>query len=141
MMTVIIQFLTILEVNMKIKVLIFIFFMLALVLTACGGSGTPSEAGKALFAQATIDDQPGCITCHSLEPGVIIIGPSVAGIASRAGQMVSGLSAEEYLRQSIVDPNAYLVPGFPTDTMPPVWGERLSEKQVDELVAYMLTLK
>ncbi|MFN2236647.1 MAG: c-type cytochrome [Anaerolineales bacterium] len=126
---------------MKIKVLIFIFVMLALVLTACGGSGTPSEAGKALFAQATIDDQPGCITCHSLEPGVIIIGPSVAGIASRAGQMVSGLSAEEYLRQSIVDPNAYLVPGFPTDTMPPVWGERLSEKQVDELVAYMLTLK
>jgi mono/diheme cytochrome c family protein len=126
---------------MQRNILIFLFVMLALVLAACGGSGTPSDAGKELFAQTTIGDQPGCITCHSLEPGVIIIGPSVAGIASRAGSMVSGLSAEEYLRQSIVDPNAFLVPGFPKDTMPPVWGQRLSEKQVDELVAYMMTLQ
>ena len=126
---------------MKRNLFIFVFIMLALMLAACGGSETPSDSGKALFAQTIIDDQPGCITCHSLEPGVIIIGPSVAGIASRAGNMVSGLSAEEYLRQSIVDPNAFLVPGFPKDTMPPVWGQRLSEKQIDELIAYLMTLQ
>ena len=126
---------------MKGKIWILVFFVLALVLAACGGGKSSSELGKELFAQNPLTDQPGCITCHSLEPDVIIIGPSVAGIASRAGGMVPGMSAEEYLRESIVDPNAYLVPGFPTDTMPPVWGERLSEKQVDELVAYLLILK
>lgn len=120
-----------------------VVFLLFVVLTliACGSSENASDAGKELFAQTTLDDQPGCITCHSLEPGVIIIGPSVAGIASQAGSMVPGMSAEEYLKQSIVDPNAYLVEGFPMDTMPPVWGSRLSEKQVNDLVAYMLTLK
>ena len=126
---------------MKGKIWILVFVMLVMTLAACGGNKSSSELGKELFAQSTLTDQPGCITCHSLEPDVIIIGPSVAEIASRAGNMVSGMSAEEYLRESIVDPNAYLVPGFPTDTMPPVWAERLSEKQVDELVAYMLTLK
>jgi hypothetical protein len=60
---------------MKRNILIFLFVILALVLAACGGSGTPSDSGKELFAQTTIGDQPGCITCHSLEPGVIIIGP------------------------------------------------------------------
>jgi mono/diheme cytochrome c family protein len=129
------------EVPMKMKFLIIISVMLALTLAACGADGPPSDAGEELFARSILDDQPGCITCHSLESDVIIIGPSVTGIASRAGDMVSGMSAEEYLKQSIVDPNAYLVPGFPQDTMPPVWGERLSEKQVDELVAYMMTLQ
>lgn len=121
-------------------VVVFLLVMTSM-LAACGGSQSTTEVGKELFAQTTIDDQPGCITCHSLEPGVIIIGPSVAGIASRAGSTVSGLSAEEYLRQSIVDPNAFLVPEFPKDTMPPVWGQRLSEKQVNDLVAYMMTLQ
>jgi mono/diheme cytochrome c family protein len=128
--------------HMKRTLAFVIFFLVvALILVACASSENSADAGKALFAQTTLDDQPGCITCHSLEPGVIIIGPSVAGIASQAGSMVSGLSAEEYLKQSIVDPNAYLVEGFPKDTMPPVWGSRLSEQQVDDLVAYMLTLK
>ena len=127
---------------MKREIWVFVLLLvIALTLVACGESGTSSDAGKQLFAQTIIDDQPGCITCHSLAPDTIIIGSSVAGIASRAGSMVSGLSAEEYLRQSIVDPNAYLVPGFPQDTMPPVWGERLSEKQINELVAYLMTLK
>ena len=47
---------------MKRNILIFLFVILALVLAACGGSGTPSDAaGKELFAQTTIGDQPGCI--------------------------------------------------------------------------------
>jgi mono/diheme cytochrome c family protein len=124
-----------------IRVVGFLLFVMVFTLVACRGSETSSDMGEKLFAQTTIGDQPGCITCHSLEPGVILIGPSVAGIASRAGSMVSGLSAEEYLKQSIVDPNAYLVPGYPQDTMPPVWRDRLSEKQVDDLVSYQMTLK
>ena len=125
----------------KLALRVVLLLSVVAVLTACNASGTPAEEGAKLFAQKTLEKQPGCITCHSLEPDTIIIGQSMAGIASRAGNIVPGLSAEEYIRQSILDPNAYLEEGFPADTMPPVWGDRLSEKQVDELVAFLLTLK
>ena len=113
---------------------------LALVLAACGGSGDeevasadPVAAGKELFAQQIIGTQPGCITCHSLEEGVTIVGPSLAGIGSRADA--------DYIRESILDPNAVLVEGFPANTMPPVWNEELTEEQIEQLVAYLMTLK
>ena len=121
--------------------------ILALLLAACGGGGeeagggSGAEAGKELFAQAVVGTESGCITCHSLTPDEVIVGPSMAGIGSRAGSRVPGLSAEEYLRESILDPNAYLVEGFDPDTMPQVWGDILSEEQIDSLIAYLMTLK
>jgi len=109
----------------------------ALLLAACGGggdtSGDPVSAGKALFAQTVIGAQAGCATCHSLDEGVVIVGPSMAGVGARLDQAA--------LRESILDPNAVLVEDFPADTMPPVWSDELSDEQVDQLVAYLLTLK
>lgn len=67
------------------------------------------------------------------------MGPSLAGIGARAGQVVEGLSAEEYIEQSIRDPDAYTVEGYDEGTMPS-WDEILSDAQVDALVAYLLTL-
>jgi mono/diheme cytochrome c family protein len=121
---------------------------LALVLaTGCGGKsgeeeqGGAAPAGEKLFKQATIGTQPGCSTCHSLEAGVTIVGPSLAGIGSHAGERVSGLSAEEYLRQSILEPNAHLAEGFSANIMPTTWSETLTKEQLDDLVAFLLTLK
>lgn len=117
----------------------------SLLLAACGGGDGASadsvDAGEQLFKQSTIGTTAGCKTCHSLEPGAVIIGPSLAGIATRAGNMVSGVSAEYYLRQSILEPDAYLVEGYPASVMPKVWGEQLSEEQVNGLVEYLLTLE
>jgi len=112
-------------------------------LAACGGGdgGGDAKAGGELFNMSIIGSQPGCITCHSLEPGTVIVGPSMAGIASRAGSRVSGLSAEEYIRQSILEPNAYVVEGFDPGVMVQVWAEELTDEQVDSLVSYLLTLK
>ena len=112
---------------------------LAMLLAACGGGGEGAgggddvSAGKELFAKVVIGTQAGCSTCHSLDAGTVIVGPSIDGVGSR-------LSADE-LRESILDPNAVLVEGFPADTMPPVWADELSGEQVDQLVAYLLTLK
>jgi mono/diheme cytochrome c family protein len=114
---------------------------LALLLTACGGgSSDGTSAGKTLFAEPVIGSNAGCITCHSLD-GSALVGPSMAGIGTRAGSTVSGMSAEEYLRQSIVDTNAYLVPGFEANIMPANWEDSLTADQIDELVAYLMTLK
>ena len=122
----------------------------ALALAACGGSGGASQpaasgsgagdaaAGKALFAQTVIGANPGCITCHSLEAGKTLVGPSMAGIAGRAGSAVSGQSAEQYLRQSITEPDANIVKGFQKGLMPK---PTLTDKQANDLIAYLQTLK
>lgn len=126
--------------------LLVIVLTAALLLAACSGSGggeddPATSPGKALFAQTIIGTNPGCITCHSLEAGVTLVGPSMAGIGSRAGTAVAGQTAEEYLRTSILEPNAHLVEGFGEGLMPKTWGDNLSQEQIDQLIAYMLTLK
>ncbi len=129
---------------------------LALLLAACGGGGEEQEepapvaeragdaaAGERLFKQATIGSLSGCSVCHSLEHGKTIVGPSLAEVATHADEhaQAMSLSVEEYLRQSILDPNAFVVEGFAPGNMPAGFGDALSEKQLNDLVAFLLTLK
>jgi cytochrome c551/c552 len=127
---------------------LFLSLILVLGLVACGddagndGGGTAgggdAAAGKTVFEQTSA---PACTTCHSLEAGVTLVGPSLANIGNEAGSRVSGQSAEDYLRESVVAPNAYLVEGFGANLMPQEYGTQLSEQQINDLVAYMLSLK
>jgi len=129
----------------KIFFLLLVLSLIIPVLIACGGGSNEgsgsAKAGEKLFKEITISNQPGCSTCHSLEPDVILVGPSLAGIADRAGEQVADLSAEEYLNQSIIDPDAYTVEGFQPSVMPLVWSSVLSEGQINDLVAFLMTLK
>jgi nitric oxide reductase subunit C len=116
----------------------------ALILAACSGdnatAGDSINSGKELYEQATLGSAAGCKTCHSLEPGTVIIGPSMAGIGTVAASRVSGMSAEEYLKKSIVDPNAFVAEGFPASVMPNTYITQLTEEEIDKLVAYLLSL-
>ena len=47
-------------------------------------------------------------------------------------------SAEDYVRESIVDPDKVVVSGFPSGTMPPTFGTSLSSQQIDALVDFIL---
>jgi mono/diheme cytochrome c family protein len=82
----------------------------------------------------------GCANCH--EPGLFgrRLGPPLDHIGTVAATRRPGMSAEEYLRQSIVDPGAYVVPGY-QDSMPRDLGRDLSPTDLDALVAYLLSLK
>jgi len=100
-----------------------------------------AEAGRSLFMENTFGTNAGCRICHSLEPDTVLVGPSFAGIGARAETRVPGLSAEEYLRQSIVDPNAYVVEGFPEGQMFQNFGALLTEEEIDSLVAFLLTIE
>ncbi|MCX6058289.1 MAG: hydrogenase iron-sulfur subunit [Chloroflexi bacterium] len=99
------------------------------------------KAGESIYYETAAGVNAGCQICHSLEKDETIIGPSFYGIASRAGGRVSGLTAEEYLHQSIVDPNAYIVPGFPKGQMIQNFGKILTEEQVNDLIAFLMTMK
>ncbi|NUM45704.1 MAG: cytochrome c [Anaerolineales bacterium] len=127
-------------------VLMALLFSLALVACGGGGGGETSavgdaKAGEALFNEAIIDVQPGCNTCHSLTPDTVVVGPSLAGVATRAETRISGMSAEDYIRESILHPDNYVVEGFTAGVMVQVWEETLTPEQVDNLTAYLLTLK
>ena len=81
-----------------------------------------------------------CAQCHALTPDTVVIGPSLAGIATRATNRIEGYSAEEYLEDSILTPKEFLVEGF-TDTMPTNFGRELTSDELSAVVAYLMTLK
>ena len=78
----------------------------------------------------------GCTGCHS-RAGVSegFIGPDLTALADRAGDRVGGLSAEEYVRQSVLDPRAYVVSGY--DPVMPVLPVDTAE--LDALVEFLLS--
>lgn len=142
----------------KLTLTILLALLFAFGLTACGGggdeaadsggdSGAVGDAanGERLFNESIIGaaSAPGCITCHSLEPGVVVVGPSQSDVGARAETegAALGISAEEFLRQSIVEPNAQITEGFTADVMYQNFGEELTNTQINDLVAFMLTLK
>lgn len=118
--------------------------VLMLVVAACGGStndGGSAPPGADLFAERVLGSNAGCVTCHSLDPDTVLVGPSLAGIGSRAATRIAGVGADEYLRQSIVDPDTFVVEGFTAGRMPTNWAEELSSAEIDALVAYLAGLR
>lgn len=111
-------------------------------------AATPVERGRALF-----EGKGACAGCHARSQGDVLLGPSLAGIAEIAAERTraadyhgSARSAEEYLRESVLEPNAYLVPGDRygaggVSFMPAHFGEALEPGEVDDLVLYLSTLQ
>jgi cytochrome c551/c552 len=96
--------------------------------------GNPTT-GQALFSSK------GCVACHSLQPDVKIVGPSQAGIATRAATRKPGYSAELYIYESITRPNAYVVDGFLPDLMPQTFKDTLTPQELADVIAFFMTLK
>lgn len=82
----------------------------------------------------------GCTVCHSVLEGDDGVGPSLHGVASVAAERIPGVDAEFYLRQSVLLPYQYVVDGWPAGQMLPIYRERLTEQELDALIAYLLTL-
>ncbi len=80
----------------------------------------------------------GCGGCHVLGDNTpsIAIGPPLAGLAERAQNACPGMTAAEYVEQSIREPEAFTVSGFEAGVMPTF---PLSDEEVSSLVDYLLT--
>ncbi|MEO8291062.1 MAG: cytochrome c [Gaiellaceae bacterium] len=97
--------------------------------TGGGGPAGNPDAGKEVFTAAA---QPSCSGCHTL---------SAAGASGQVGPnldaVLKGKSAD-FIRQSIVDPDAEIAPGYQAGIMPSVYGDQLSETQLADLVAFLV---
>jgi cytochrome c6 len=99
------------------------------------GTGTGQQpagdaaAGKEIF---TTTAQPSCSTCHTLkEAGATqTIGPNL-------DEVLKGKDAA-FIHESIVDPNAEVATGYQPGIMPQTYGEALGEKQLADLVAFLV---
>ena len=84
--------------------------------------------------------QMNCGSCHDPDLLGRRVGPPLDHIGTVAATRRLGMSAEDYIRQSILDPGAFVVPGYP-DVMPRDLGRDLSPTDLDALVAYLASLK
>jgi mono/diheme cytochrome c family protein len=144
---------------MRRRIVVGVWFVaMAVVLAGCGNGDAStttvtasqtaavgdSERGRQIWDDGGgVVEGGGCQECHSLDGSEQTAGPFIAptwqGISGLAGDRVPGLSAEEYLRESIVDPDAYIVEGYSANLMPKGFKFLLSEEDIDDLVAFLLT--
>lgn len=90
------------------------------------------QAGRAVYLSS------GCGGCHTFKPAGKngTIGPDLDNLAADAKKANQG-SLDDYTRASIVDPNAYIVPGFQAGVMPGTYGTQLSAREISDLVAFL----
>ena len=116
-------------------------------LAACGAQaidptsiGDPDHGREIFTTGADILGEP-CANCHSLDGSPRegdVAGPSLQGIAESAAGKVTGQTDVEYLRESILDPGAYIVGGYRND-MEGGYKYLLGEEDVNDIVAFLLT--
>jgi len=96
---------------------------------AVGGGG--AAAGKAAFTSN------GCNACHTLQAAKSTgtVGPDLDKLSTYAQQ--AGKPLEQFVRESIVNPDAYVEKGYPANVMPKTFGS-LPKDQLDGLVAFIV---
>ena len=85
--------------------------------TALGGDMSTADMVK--VGREIMEGKGICLTCHTVGKTGALRFPDLGGIGARAKSRVPGLSDVEYLAQSMYEPAAFVVPGFPP-AMPPV---------------------
>ena len=116
---------------------------------ATPGDENPIALGEKIFRNAA----PACTACHSSSPGVVMAGPSLAGLASRTTSLLASgeykgkaKDVAGYIHEAIIEPSAHIVPGpmFSANGvsfMPTTYAKDLTPAQIDQLAAYLSSLK
>jgi cytochrome c oxidase subunit II len=100
-----------------------------------GGPQSLADRGKALF------ESSGCLGCHSID-GTTKVGPTLKGVFGSMVPLADGETVkadEEYLRESIEEPNEQIVKGF--QPIMPTFKGTLKDDDIAAIIAYIKTLK
>jgi hypothetical protein len=114
---------------------------------SAGAEGTSEESAAADSAGVDLDEviaainKGGCTACHTIPdiPGAVgVVGPNLANIGVAGAERIPGA----YIRESLVEPNAFTAPECPTGpcitgVMPEIL---LEDAEVDVIVSYLATL-
>ena len=99
---------------------------------------TSTTSAPSASAGLTVFNQNGCAACHTLTAAKATgaVGPDLDKLVSYAQQAKQALPA--FVHTSIVDPGAYVQPGYKNGIMPTTFGTQLTKTQVDSLVAFLV---
>lgn len=118
--------------------------LLILVLFSAACTGQAAERAPTLEPQAArgrLVFQKHCERCHAASGEGVVVGPSLAGIATRGATRIEGMDAESYIRDSILNPRSFTVEGFPDNLMPEELEGQIEDADLDDLVGYLLSLR
>lgn len=106
-------------------------------------AGLPEDFASALASASVAEGETaalanGCVGCHAMDPDQQMTGPTWFHMGDTAVNRVPGESPALYLYHSIVQPNSYVVEGYPQNIMPQNYTDLLSQEQLADLVAYLL---
>lgn len=101
----------------------------------------PVAADPAVLGAQLVKDN-GCVACHAADDKRLV-GPGWGGLYNSQIKLAdsSTVTADDaYLKESILQPNAKIVAGYPASVMP-AYDSLLKEDEVDAIVAYLHTLE
>jgi mono/diheme cytochrome c family protein len=101
---------------------------------------TVTASAAALQGGRTVFRNNGCGSCHTFVPAGTggSVGPDLDTKPEQDARR-AGMPLAAFVRQSIVDPNAYISPRYPRNVMPHGFGRKLSKQQLADLVAFVAT--
>lgn len=100
-----------------------------------------AEAGPAIERGQKVAELQGCQDCHSID-GSVGKAPTWLNLYNKQETLSDGTTIkvdEAYIHRSIVEPGAQIVAGY-GNSMPPKFGEILSEQEISDLIAYIESL-
>ena len=127
------------------------FLVLAFVLAGCGGKEIVSPTAETVVGTVAAEKQQavgdakagaalftsqGCGGCHTFKPAgsTGTVGPDLDDLTAEAKQ--AGKPLDAFIRESIVDPDAYVAPRYPKGVMPKTFSA-LPAAQLDALVKFL----
>jgi cytochrome c oxidase subunit 2 len=106
------------------------------------GDFTVEPSSPAVQRGSRLAEENGCLACHSTD-GSVLVGPTWLGTFGSVEMLSDGSSIqvdENYLRESILEPNKLIVRGFPANVMPESIAGTLVDAQVSDLISYIKSL-
>ena len=123
------------------QLILMLFCITFVSVSACSQTDVPqTDPPGDLVAEGERVFNQQCTSCHAKDADTIIVGPALGKIGAQAGLRVQNQDGRQYIEIAIMQPGEYMVEGYP-NVMPPDYAKRLSDQEIDALVAYLLSLK
>ena len=109
--------------------------------TTSGGTTKSSGGGGSAAAGLAVFNANGCGSCHTFKPAnsTGTIGPDLDKAPASDAKADNNMELAAFIKESIVNPDAYIAKGYTKGIMPTTFGKSLSSKQLNDLVAFIVS--
>jgi cytochrome c551/c552 len=109
--------------------------------TTSGGTTTSGKGGGNAAAGEAVFNANGCASCHTFGPANATgtVGPDLDKAPASDAKADNNMELKDFIKESIEDPDAYIAKGYSKGVMPTTFGQSLSSKQLNDLVAFIVS--